>query len=448
MWTPVYTAVGGCAANGGDTGSGSGGSGSEEPESEDDGCTADETAGQILEATKFGPGEGMADDSFERGNGAQMAISMCSPGDIDGNGVTDLVIGAWQAKGGGNKLGSIIVVLLNDDMSVKAYKKLDPGTAELPVTVRDGGRIGKAVAGVGDLDGDGVVDFITSEDEDGILDIVFLKADGSAKSVTTISGPYPSGYNPEGSGNGDYGRAMASAGDLDGDGVVDIAVGAPIAPGGGQVRLLFLNKDGSIKQDALVSAPTGASLFGLSVARVGDVDGDGVAELAMGSISKSAVYIVFLDKEAGWTAKRVSTINISEGKVGGGGVDVAVPGKQFARAVAEVGDVNGDGVPDLWVGSVLMDTTGSAHIFLLNADGLVTSVVESKAEGLPAGAWFGSSAALVGGVAGEGIGFAVGAGNSDAGVGSVYLVKCEYPPPTLLIIPPTTTSRCWATSHH
>ncbi len=84
-----------------------------------------------------------------------------------------------------------------------------------------------------------------------------------------------------------FGSSVTSLGDLDGDGVDDLAVGAPsdqnVAVNGGAVWVLFLNADGTVRAHQKISDTEGGftgtlidrDLFGISVASLGDLDGDG-----------------------------------------------------------------------------------------------------------------------------------------------------------------------------
>ncbi len=96
--------------------------------------------------------------------------------------------------------------------------------------------------------------------------------------------------------NNDYfGGSVASLGDLDGDGVGDQAVGARNDGDGGDYRgavwVLFLNKDGTVKSHQKISSTEGGftgtlddnDSFGYSVDSLGDLDGDGVGNLAVGA---------------------------------------------------------------------------------------------------------------------------------------------------------------------
>ncbi|MHC4108331.1 MAG: hypothetical protein ACYSTY_09640, partial [Planctomycetota bacterium] len=110
-----------------------------------------------------------------------------------------------------------------------------------------------------------------------------------------------------------FGHSAASLGDLDGDGVSDMAVGAPGAvwiPRPGAVWVLFLNTDGTVKSHQEISDTEGGftgalddyDYFGWSVASLGDLDGDGVGDLAVGALydddggpNRGAVWVLFLN---------------------------------------------------------------------------------------------------------------------------------------------------------
>ena len=87
-----------------------------------------------------------------------------------------------------------------------------------------------------------------------------------------------------------FGSSVDNMGDLDGDGVNDMVVGANNGPNGGSVYLLFLNSDGSVKSHNAINSATpnvpdlaDEDGFGSSVANMGDLDGNGFADLAVGA---------------------------------------------------------------------------------------------------------------------------------------------------------------------
>ncbi len=188
-----------------------------------------------------------------------------------------------------------------------------------------------------------------------------------------------------------FGRAVANLGDLDGDGVADIAVGAPLDDSGGTnrgaVHILFLNADGSVKSNSTlehggtnVPALADYDAFGISVANLGDLNGDGVTDLAVGAygdstggVSRGAVHLLFLDTNG--TVKSSATL-----ESGGANMPVLADAAYFGRSVANIGDVDGDGVADLAVGasgdSTGGDRRGAVHVLFLNANGSVKSTTK------------------------------------------------------------------------
>src|SRR3989344_7394693 len=212
--------------------------------------------------------------------------------------------------------------------------------------------------------------------------------------------------------NDTFGRAVANIGDLNGDGINDIVVGAPYDGDGGintgAIYILFLNKDGTVKSHQKISASEGSfkgnlnngDLFGSEVISIGDLDGDGITDLAVGAYGdndvpffhslifrhanpdKGAIYILFLNKDG--TVKSYQKISASEGNFKGNLNNSDL----FGYTAANIGDFNGDGIEDIVVGAPYDDDAslfdsliqrhdqtnkGAIYILFLNKDGTVKS---------------------------------------------------------------------------
>ena len=165
----------------------------------------------------------------------------------------------------------------------KPSQRLAPlGEIDKPVTGLEG--FGTALAAIGDLDGDGVDDLAVGDPDlqNGASDkvwIFLLNPDQTIKSqheISATAGNFAGSLAEDGL----FGRSLAAAGDVDGDGVVDLVVGEP---GAERLWLLFLNPDATVKGHQVI-APAGLNTRagshrdGVPVANIGDLDGDGVVE--------------------------------------------------------------------------------------------------------------------------------------------------------------------------
>lgn len=129
--------------------------------------------------------------------------------------------------------------------------EINDSTANGPVISANSDQYGSAIANIGDLNGDGVNDIAVGangEDNGGVdkgaLHISFLNTDGTVDSTVKINGSTTNGPTLA---NDQYGMSATGLGDLDGDGVNDIAVGANLDDTGGvdrgAVYIHFMNSD-------------------------------------------------------------------------------------------------------------------------------------------------------------------------------------------------------------
>ena len=113
-----------------------------------------------------------------------------------------------------------------------------------------------------------------------------------------------------------FGHDIESIGDIDGDGVSDIAIGSPYDDDGGEshgaVYILFLNSDGTVKDSQKISSTEGnfqqnlesSDSFGFSLSNIGDLNEDGITDIAVGAPHRyyfdtelSPVHILLLDND-------------------------------------------------------------------------------------------------------------------------------------------------------
>ncbi len=224
--------------------------------------------------------------------------------------------------------------------------------------------------------------------------------------------------------NNRFGWPVAGAGDVNGDGYADFAVGARgYGTSAGKVYVFYGSASGL---SGTAATPAWSAVgenqgdqFGIAVAGAGDVNGDGYADLAVAATSygssRGKVY-VFHGSAGGLTGTPASSNWSAEGEN---------TGNNFGYAVAGVGDVNGDGYADLAVASMsYSSSTGKVYVFHGSAASLTgTSASPAwSAAGQNTSDRFGCALAAAGDVNGDGFAdIAVGAYQYSTGTGKVYV---------------------------
>lgn len=302
--------------------------------------------------------------------------SVSNAGDVNGDGLDDFIVGATNA-GNGDYLGRSYVVFGKTDSNSVELSAIENGSGGFVITNADTEFLysGYSVSGGGDINGDGLADLVVgtynTNGDYGKTYVVFGKTDGGAIEISDIANDAnSSGFYINGAHDEDYaGKSVSIAGDVNGDGLADIIIGANNTPDYGGGYLVFGKSDGSSVELSDVASGDGgffidsfstSSSLGLNVSDAGDINGDGLADLLISSQSanngKGATYVVFGQTDT--SAVEISNVHNEIGSAGFAihGVDNM---DASGHSISSAGDVNGDGLDDVIIGAIGADPNGN-----------------------------------------------------------------------------------------
>ena len=305
-------------------------------------------------------------------------LSVSGAGDVNGDGLDDVIVGAYLADPGGNS---------NAGESYVVFGKVDSASVNLDTLGTGGFRIdgidasdfsGRSVSGAGDINGDGLDDVIVGaygagpngNSRAGESYVVFGKADSASIDLGVLGS---GGFRIDGVDAEDFlGFSVSGAGDVNGDELDDVIVGAFGAgpdgnPRAGESYVVFGKADSaSIDLGALgsggfrIDGVNAEDYSGFSVSGAGDVNGDGLDDVIIGAFgaysggnsTAGESYVVFGKADS-------ASIDLATLGTGGFRIDGIDAFDRSGVTVSGAGDVNGDGLDDVIVGADRADPDGN-----------------------------------------------------------------------------------------
>lgn len=321
--------------------------------------------------------------------GSRFGISIANLGDLDGDGVDDLAVGAcgedntYVGNEVAGKSGAVYILFMTFNGTVKSSSRIGGLSNGGPMLYKED-EFGYSVSALGDLDGDDVLDMVVGAPGQHISSVfvLYLNKNGTAKDYVlirgqyagtlliqrTINGSYPEGaYIPNGpvlSYSARFGSAMTSIGDWDKDGIPDFAVSSNHVSGGQcSVYLLFMFRNGTVK-DYIELAPglnggpeivSSFSSFGTTLMLMPDHNGDGIPELIIGAkelqdegtshYHSGVIFFCFM--EANGKIKSYSRISELSDASGSGALPLTAE-DNCGNGIAQIGDINKDNMRQHW----------------------------------------------------------------------------------------------------
>jgi len=352
-------------------------------------------------------------------------------GDINGDGLADIMVGAKEANKG---VGAAYVIFGNRTPLSTLFPQqgLDPSQGFAILGSLPNEEMGASGSRAGDINGDGIDDFMVGTDRYGYTHSKVYVIFGSKQAFSTMipsqNFTLSQGFIISGADESyeQMGSSLSKAGDINGDGIDDIIIGAVTSnqnAGAAYViygsREPFQNITPSLglprSQGFAILGKTPSENVGESVSGAGDVNGDGIDDVIIGAYSlanwRGAAYVIYGNKNSSSTIVPNASLDASQGFAMYGDIEHTALG----QSVSGIGDINQDGFDDLIiVASLIHGGLGEAYLiygkknhtsFVIPATGLDSSqgIVfhgQTLSEGKP---FYVGASANAGDVNGDGI---------------------------------------------
>jgi len=328
-------------------------------------------------------------------SGNRFGISVASAGDVNGDGFSDVIVGAYLYD---NNIGRAYIFYGGSYMD---------NNADVTMTGTIGARFGYSVSTAGDVNGDGYSDVIVGAyGFNTYTGRVYVFYGGI--NMNNIADVIMSG----GAINNLFGNSVSTAGDVNGDGYSDVIVGASNTDTYTGESYIFY---GGILMnniaDVTMTGETYNNLFGNSVSTAGDVNKDGYSDVIIGAYGFSSytgrAYIFYGSSFMN---------NIADIVLAGEAKD-----NQFGHSVSSAGDVNGDGYSDVIVGADGYSSY-SGKVYLFYGGSSMNNVADLTMVGETIGDLFGNSVSTAGDLNKDGFSdVIIGAEGFNFYTGKVYI---------------------------
>ncbi len=310
-----------------------------------------------------------------------IGFNVSAAGDFNGDGLADVVVNVQYGRNDSNNAGRSYVVFGKHGTAAVELSAVAQGQGGVAINAEPGGHSDAAVAGAGDVNGDGIADLVIGMPQNNRSYVVFGRPGTAPIDLGAISAG-DGGFSMDGYGYDAAGTSVAAAGDINGDGLADVLIGAPGSywkvEGRGRTYVVFGRKGTNHVMLRDLEAEQGGYIIrgegirydysGRSVAGVGDINGDGLADILIGAPGADArdhqydsagrAYLVLGKPDT----SPVELTAVTEGTIAG----ITIYGEcgygLMGQNVSGAGDVNGDGLLDLIVAAPWCGLAGDRYV--------------------------------------------------------------------------------------